>query len=99
MTKRQPRSKFPAKVDLLERLVDPRLEGARCAGKAPWFDAELPEEEPEHRSSRLSWAANQCRQCPVQAACRVAAVEQDHPRGVWAAVAYGIEGRPKVGAA
>ncbi|MGX6513031.1 WhiB family transcriptional regulator [Rhodococcus sp. SJ-2] len=92
------RRKLPVIPDLFAGLVDPRLEGARCAGHSPLWDAELDDEHPEHRSSRLAWAANQCRQCPVQAACRVAAVEQDHPRGVWAAVAYGVDGRSKVGA-
>ena len=95
MTKRKPRASWPGRVDLLERLVDPRLTGARCAGKSPWFDAELPDEHPEHRSSRLAWARQQCAQCPVQAACRTAATEQDTPAGMWAGKVHGHPGRPR----
>lgn len=98
MTRRKPRSGFPAKVDLLERLVDPRLEGAKCTGRAPLFDSHLPDEDDHARMRRLSWARRQCESCPVRAMCRTAAAEQDHPSGLWAGRLRnpaGTPGRPR----
>lgn len=82
MTRRQARL-YPI-PPTLTALVDPRLTGAACTGRAPLFDAELEEESAENRSSRLGAAARICSGCPVLSACRTAAVEQDHPAGVWA---------------
>lgn len=79
-------------------IVDPRLAGAKCTGKAPLFDDELPGETTENRSSRLAYAANICRGCPVQSACRTAASELDHPTGLWAGHLHnqaGTPGRPR----
>lgn len=75
---------FPTTPASLTALIDPRLHGARCVGRAPMFDAELEEESIENRSSRLAAAARICRGCPVLSACRTAAHEQDHPTGIWA---------------
>lgn len=88
------KSRFPAKVDLLERLVDPRLAGARCAGRSPLFDAELDGETAEARSARLAWARTECTRCPVQGLCRTAAHEQDRALGMWAGKVHGLPGRP-----
>ncbi|MDV6292246.1 WhiB family transcriptional regulator [Rhodococcus aetherivorans] len=80
-------------------LVDPRLQGARCAGRAPMFDDDLPGENPETRSARLADAARICRGCPVLSACRTAAHEQDHPTGIWAGTDFTVDrknrGRPR----
>ncbi|MFX1757247.1 WhiB family transcriptional regulator [Rhodococcus sp. As11] len=93
MTRRST-SRIPAIPPLLERLIDPRLTGARCAGRAPWFDAELDDETTEQRSARLAWARRQCRECPVASACRTAGLEQDRALGVWAGRVHGLPGRP-----
>ena len=87
--------KAPPKVPLLAGLVDPRLTGARCAGRAPMFDAELEEESIENRSSRLAAAARICRGCPVLSACRTAGLELDNPTGLWAGNVHGQAGRPQ----
>ncbi|MDV6291498.1 WhiB family transcriptional regulator [Rhodococcus aetherivorans] len=78
------KSRLPQIPDRLAALVDPRLVGARCAGRSPLWDEELPDETPEARSARLAYAARICSGCPVLSACRTAAVEQDHPAGMWA---------------
>lgn len=92
MTRRA--SRLPVIPPLLEQLVDPRLSGARCAGKAPLFDAELPDETDEDRSERLAWAQQQCTHCPVQSACRTAVTELPKPSGVWAGHAYDEPQKP-----
>jgi len=88
------KSRLPAIPDRLAALVDERLAGARCAGKSPAFDAELDHETAEERSERLTWATGQCRQCPVQGQCRIAAKEQEHPLGIWAGHVHGLPDRP-----
>ncbi|WP_277371061.1 WhiB family transcriptional regulator [Rhodococcus rhodochrous] len=90
---------FPQIPNPIAALIDERLTGARCAGRHPLFDAELEFETPEARTSRLSWAAGQCRQCPVASACQTAATEQEHPLGIWNARVYGQPGRPQKGTA
>ena len=83
MTRRQARP-YPI-PPTLTALVDPRLTGAACSGRAPMFDAELEEESIENRSSRLGAAARICSGCPVQAGCAVVATEAGrHAEGVWA---------------
>ncbi|MFZ2527418.1 MAG: WhiB family transcriptional regulator [Rhodococcus sp. (in: high G+C Gram-positive bacteria)] len=89
------RSKLPRIPDTIAGLVDPRLSGARCAGKAPLFDTEIEEEFTEDRSARLAWAAQQCTRCPVQSACRTAVTELGHPTGMWAGRVHGRLGRPE----
>lgn len=86
------KSRQPQIPDLLTGLVDPRLSGARCAGRSPWFDTEIDGETIEHRSARLAWARTECTRCPVQSACRTAATEQDTPHGMWAGRAHGLGG-------
>ncbi|APE08174.1 WhiB family transcriptional regulator [Rhodococcus pyridinivorans] len=92
MTRRA--SRLPQIPDRIVALVDPRLRGARCAGKSPLFDAELGNETTEERSERLSWARSQCTRCPVAGPCRTAAGEQEHPFGMWAGHVHGLPGRP-----
>lgn len=92
MTRRQARL-YPI-PPTLTALVDPRLTGAACTGRAPLFDAELEEESAENRSSRLAAAARLCRGCPVRSACRTAALEQDHPAGMWAGRLRNTAGTP-----
>lgn len=88
------KSRLPQIPDLLAGLVDPRLSGARCAGKSPWFDAEIDGETDKDRSDRLTWARQQCVRCPVASACRTAGLEQDRALGVWAGRVHGLPGRP-----
>ncbi|MEZ5150702.1 WhiB family transcriptional regulator [Rhodococcus zopfii] len=94
--RRNPRE--PHVPDPIAGLIDPRLIGARCAGRAPLFDTELPDELPEHRSARLTWATRECTRCPVQTACRTAVTELDSATGVWAGHLTdpaGTPGRPQ----
>lgn len=92
MTRRATHYQVPA---LFAGLVDPRLEGARCAGRSPLFDTDIDGETAEARSSRLMWARGQCNACPVASACRTAAAEQDAPHGLWAGKVHGLPGRPR----
>ncbi|MGV0154955.1 WhiB family transcriptional regulator [Rhodococcus sp. GB-02] len=68
-------------------LVDPRLHGAACKGKAPLFDDRLDREdhdaEPEkERAERHHQARRICLTCPVRSACELAA--KDHEAsGMW----------------
>ncbi|WP_082752482.1 WhiB family transcriptional regulator [Rhodococcus ruber] len=91
--------RWPLIGDTLTALVDPRLTGSACAGRAPLFDADLEEESAENRSSRLAAAARICRGCPVLSPCRTAAHEQDHPTGIWAGTDFTVNrknpGRPR----
>lgn len=93
MTRRQA-SRLPQIPDPIAALIDDRLVGARCAGKSPWFDAEIDGETAEDRSDRLTWARQQCTRCPVTSACRTAAHEQEHPLGMWGGKVHGLPGRP-----
>ncbi|MBD8057230.1 WhiB family transcriptional regulator [Rhodococcus ruber] len=96
MTRRQARL-YPS-PPTLTALVDPRLTGAACGGRAPLFDDELSGETTENRSVRLAAAARICSGCPVRSACRTAAREQDHPTGMWAGKLRnpaGTPGRPR----
>lgn len=95
MTRRATHYQVP---DLIAGLVDPRLEGARCTGRSPLFDAELDNETAEQRSARLAWARTECTRCPVQGLCRTAAKEQDRALGMWAGTVHGLPGRPGTGA-
>lgn len=73
---------WPKPTDLLAALVDPRLEGALCAGKAPMFDDQIEGETDEDRNHRLGAAARICRACPVRTACNTAAAEHQAV-GLW----------------
>ncbi|MDT2004555.1 hypothetical protein FXW78_07060 [Rhodococcus opacus] len=70
-------------LPLLEALVNPELEGAGCAGRAPMFDDDVDGETPEERLARLGVAFSICRDCPVHAACDTAAREHQSV-GLWA---------------
>ncbi|MBB3037434.1 WhiB family transcriptional regulator [Hoyosella altamirensis] len=70
----------------LAALVDERLVGARCAGRAPLFDSFIEGETPAARIERFEWCAHLCRACPVLAACDQAASELTAAErtGIWA---------------
>ncbi|MCJ0899769.1 WhiB family transcriptional regulator [Rhodococcus sp. ARC_M13] len=76
------RKKHP--LELLASLVDERLEGALCTGRAPLFDDFIDDETAENRSQRHREARLVCIVCPVRAACDTAAREHDST-GIWAA--------------
>ncbi|MHD0278842.1 WhiB family transcriptional regulator [Rhodococcus aetherivorans] len=80
----RPAGRWPLITDRLATLVDPRLTGAACAGRAPLFDEHIDGELELDRHARLDAARHICHGCRVQSACRAAALEQDHPAGVWA---------------
>lgn len=67
MTKRT----WPATPDPIAALIDPRLDGAACAGMAPMFDDEIDGESPDSRAVRLARA------------CTVAA-DEHQATGLWA---------------
>ncbi len=67
----------------LANLIDSRLTGARCKGKAPLFDSLIPGETEEARHERLSWATGQCQRCPVRQACTQVA-DESSVHGIWA---------------
>lgn len=98
MTKPRSRDGFPIKVDEITALVDPRLAGALCTGKAPLFDAFVLGETPTQRDARLGAAVECCTRCPVRNPCRQAATEHD-AHGIWAGQHHGPPerhvGRPK----
>jgi hypothetical protein len=74
---------WPKPPDTLEALVDPRLDGAACAGMAPMFDDEIDGETPDSRAVRLAHARTICARCMVRSACTVAAAEHQ-ATGLWA---------------
>lgn len=88
---------WPKAIGVLAELVDPRLVGAECAGRAPLFDDQVDGETDDDREYRLGAAARVCQRCPVLALCATASNE--HPaRGVWAGQlrnAAGNPGRPR----
>ncbi|MDV2477842.1 hypothetical protein F8M49_25035 [Rhodococcus zopfii] len=93
--RRNPRE--PHVPNLITGLVDPRLIGARCRGRAPLFDDQLDDETAADRSARLAYATSICIRCPVQAACRTAATEHE-AHGLWAGHLHnpaGTPGRPR----
>jgi len=47
------------------------------------FDSLIPGETEQARHERLSWAAGQCRLCPVRQACTQVAAESS-VHGIWA---------------
>jgi WhiB family transcriptional regulator, redox-sensing transcriptional regulator len=72
----------------LRALVDPRLSGAACVGKAPLFDDRLDlgdheSESDEERDARHREARKICRCCPVRPPCGTAAGEHESA-GIWA---------------
>lgn len=71
----------------LSILVDPRLDGAACKGKAPLFDDRLDREdhdaEPEkERAERHHQARKICLTCPVRSACESSALDHE-ASGIW----------------
>jgi WhiB family redox-sensing transcriptional regulator len=83
VAKRRSRDGLPVPVPELAALVDSRLVGARCKGKAPLFDSLVPGETEEERRERHTWAAGHCRVCPVVDAC-AQVVEESPVDGIWA---------------
>jgi WhiB family redox-sensing transcriptional regulator len=73
----------PSTPPLIGGLVDPRLTGAACRGRAPWFDDYVEGESIGARSERLAAAERICIGCPVRSACHTAAGEHQ-ATGVWA---------------
>jgi WhiB family redox-sensing transcriptional regulator len=69
----------------------PELGGrAACAGMAPLFDDELPNETVEERQARHHRAIVTCTICPVRPACTAARVELARDaHGIWAGVSSG----------
>lgn len=73
----------------LAQLIDARLSGAACAGRAPLFDLDTSTEDTA-AAARHALAVRYCHTCPVRATCRALA-EQHCPAtfGVWAGRVYG----------
>lgn len=72
----------PAPIAEIASLVDPRLTGAACQGKAPLFDDTLDDESPGARAERHHRAKVICLGCPVRTECDTAATEHD-ASGIW----------------
>lgn len=101
MTQTSSADRWPKTVTLLAALVDPRLEGAACAGRAPWFDEFVDGETTTARTARLDAARTICGTCPVRIACATAATEHQST-GIWAGQLRnptGTPGRKRKGAA
>jgi hypothetical protein len=47
----------------------PELPGARCMGKAEWFDPAEPYEDPEDVRYRHDYATRICESCPALSPC------------------------------
>ncbi|WP_278262729.1 WhiB family transcriptional regulator [Nocardia sp. AG03] len=94
---------WPKVRALVADLADERLIGAACTGRAPLFDAEVPDEDDDDRRYRLEAAARICRSCPVLVECNGVARELGRAAaGVWAGRARNLPapvGRPKGDAA
>ncbi|MFE7719586.1 WhiB family transcriptional regulator [Nocardia rhizosphaerihabitans] len=87
---------WPKIRDAVVGLVDERLEGAACVGRAPLFDTDpAVDEDDDATAYRLNAAARICRSCPVLSACDAVADEQGRGvLGVWAGRARGTPRRP-----
>ncbi|MFD4368980.1 WhiB family transcriptional regulator [Rhodococcus sp. NPDC058521] len=85
--------RWPSRVSTLEALVDVRLTGASCAGRAPLFDDQLDGESDAQRHVRLTKAAEVCHTCPVRIACATAALEHQ-ATGLWAGRIRNPAGNP-----
>lgn len=79
---------FPRSPVTLHALIDPRLHGASCAGKAPLFDTDVDGETYSHKEYRHHVAARICRICPVRNACAdaVAELPSTQRQGIWSGV-------------
>ena len=86
-------------AQVLAGLVDPRLEGAACAGHHDLFDARDDHEPREHHTQRVALARTICGTCPVLDACHHAAqsLKRSQRTGVWAGRYYDLQGRPHTG--
>lgn len=79
-------ARFPTPPAELIALVDPRLHGAACAGRAPLFD-ERQDNETAAAAAERHWGAKRvCARCPVFEHCAQAAAElpKRQRHGVWA---------------
>ncbi|MFC9549835.1 WhiB family transcriptional regulator [Rhodococcus sp. NPDC056960] len=72
----------PKSPQLIVGLVDARLEGAACRGRAPLFDDRVDGETDQDRILRHRYAVNICSHCPVIRACQAAA-DDHHSEGIW----------------
>lgn len=79
-------AKFPKPPAELVALVDPRLEGAACAGMAPLFDERGENETAAHAEARHHQARTICSRCPVLLNCHAAATDlpKGQRSGIWA---------------
>ena len=73
-------------ADALAGIVDPRLEGAACAGLAPLFDPRETNESDAEWTTRRDGAIRVCQRCPIRAACATVAAEipRTTHAGIWA---------------
>lgn len=76
---------------MLAGIVDPRLDGAACAGMAPLFDPREPDESLEEWRVRRGEAEYVCGHCPICDTCAqvIAATPKTARYGVWAGRAQG----------
>ena len=72
-------------ADVLAGVIDPRLDGAACAGKAPLFDPREPDESLDAWKTRIDQAALICRRCPIANACAevAASIPKTRRAGIW----------------
>lgn len=105
MTKSErPRRRMPVRMSTLPAtgalaaLLGPDLGGAEalCAGLSPWWDSEVPDEDDEQRSDRLSAATAVCTRCPARAPCLAAGLAQPSS-GVWGGELFGRARRRRGG--
>lgn len=70
----------------LTALVDPRLNGAACTGKAPLFDPKGAHESRDNFRHRIAEARAHCQACPIRDTCAqiIAATPKTNRHGVWA---------------
>lgn len=73
--------------------LPPELPGARCAGRSPQWDLELPGETPDAQAARLNAAVAACHRCPVLDACAEPA-RLRRPVGVWHETVTDADGAP-----
>lgn len=80
---------------MLAGVVDPRLEGAACAGRHALFDPPERNEDRDQLAHRHAAAARICATCPVLNACTEVAADLPKARrvGVWAGTPYDDQGR------
>ena len=74
-------------VPVLAAFIGPELPaGALCAGRSPWWDADVPGETDAARKARLDAAQEICSVCPVRVPCAAAGREGAAASGMWGGV-------------